>query len=176
MNLSDMNQSEALSSGRLTVQDKIPSKKNTVPINPYAARLTVVETTYHQLPHEQPTVIETRFFRELISNEQPYGPRKKSIGESWEQVDTGWIKGDLGTLVIKNEEGKFFQMNPTPLQIEEMQGRVIEVGMMDDHNHVEEYFQIAPQDSLRLMPIHPEKFHVRCRKGRANYVVVAYPR
>jgi len=155
------------------------------------ARLGVVETVYLQQPEVQPLTVESRFSRWLDSEEQPY-QRRFIVSTSWSPLDLGWLKGQaVGMLILKNEEGKF-QIQPTEVQREEVNERVLELAYhvpqpdpksrtMHDPPADDLYLpfaQIRPGESVRFEPVDPQRIMVRCKKSstrQAKALLTVYP-
>jgi hypothetical protein len=102
------------------------------------SEITVVEQVYHQLSGSQPRAIESRFSRELESDEQPY-ERHLKVGEESVPLDCGWIK-EASQLVIINEEGKGLQANPTDEERKGLACKILEISYVD---HPTECFTIS---------------------------------
>lgn len=132
--------------------------------------LTVVETVYHQVFGEQPVSIDSRFDRELSSDEQMY-QRHKVATENWQPLDLGWVS-NAGTIVIQNTEGKLSQTVPTPEQKAEIAKKIIAVSY---NSESKEEFYVMPGESTRLHPSHPDKLLIRCLSGSAKYTINAIP-
>jgi hypothetical protein len=132
--------------------------------------MTVVETVYHQVFGEQPVSIESRFERELASEEQMY-QRRKVATEDWQSLDLGWVS-DAGTVVIQNTENKLLQVIPTPEQKAEIAKKIIAVSYNPESN---QEFYILSGESIRLHPSHADKLMVRCLSGNAKYTINAIP-
>lgn len=111
------------------------------------ARLTVNEKVYFQPREEKAEMIETAYSTEVESDEQLYirGPIK--MKEGWQPIIDGcWIKpSEMGLIVICNCEGKKPQVIPSKEEIEELNGRVIEV-----------YIRNATE--LRIADLDPNEF------------------
>lgn len=133
-------------------------------------RLTVVETVYHQTFGEQPVSVESRFERELQSDEQMY-QRRKIATEEWQPLDLGWVE-EVGCVVAQNTEGQFLQLIPTPEQRAENAKKILEVAYLPAAGMV---FYVPPGESLRLYPSHPKQLVIRCQAGTVKYTVNIIP-
>lgn len=143
----------------------------TAPIK--AARLTVVDVVYHQGLGDQPTSVESRFGRWLNTDEQPYH-RKIKVTTDWMPLDLGWLGTQISMLVLMNEEGRHFQVYPTPKERALIEERIVEIGI-EVHDHVEECWLIPPGESIRAQPVAPDRLRVRCRRGEARCVLTLFP-
>lgn len=136
------------------------------------ALLTVVQTYYHQQEGMQPTQVETRYTRELGTDEQPY-VRHGKVGSEWTRLDSGWLT-ECSLLVIKNNEGRFTDRIPTQEQRQEVMSRVIELA----------FGKANPTCSLLVHPNEAHPMHVtslkdiwlRCSKGEAKLSVIIFPK
>jgi hypothetical protein len=140
---------------------------------PINDRITVVERVYHQIIGEQATSVESRYSFDLETTEQPY-KRIGSIGDQeWEPLDFGWLGTNVGLILLSNEEGKYLQTNPTEEEQAETAQRVIEVSFQAG----ESSWIVPPRQSMRVMlsPYRSCLPLIRCRKGRARYVLHAFP-
>jgi hypothetical protein len=131
-------------------------------------RLTVVETVYHQVSGEQPQSVESRFDRELQSDEQMY-QRCKVATEEWQPLDLGWVP-DPGTIVIENNEGILQQVNPTPEQQEELAKKILVLSQDSGLG-----FEVRPGESFRFSHDAPGVLLLRCRSGSARYRISVIP-
>jgi hypothetical protein len=143
-------------------------------------RITVVEQVYHR-PADggEPTVAETRFSRELASQEQPFERRAK-VGEDWQPLEHGWLES-AGMLLISNEEGRHLQVNPTDEERLSISRRVLELiyAMEDDELLVPQSsctWLIPPGESMRAYPSDVSRLCVRCQSGVARFTLRLYPR
>lgn len=64
----------------------------------------VVETVYYRSPGMNPIDISTRYTRMLDTDEQVYDRTIRSLEEEkgWIPLDTGWLEGHVGHIVIHN--------------------------------------------------------------------------
>ena len=136
-----------------------------------ADRVTVVETIYHQVQGEQPTTIESRYSRNLKTDEQLY-QRRFTVTEDWVLLDLGWAGNNISLLHISNEEGKFPHKIPTPEEIEEVARRVIEVSYAPTSGMG---WSIPPGESIRGIPTRVESLFLRCVCGKAKCVLTLVP-
>lgn len=141
-------------------------------VEPWKARMTVVETVYHQLWSDDPTEISCRFSVELEMAEEPY-QRKKRVGVVWETLDTGWIKGRVGTVVIINGSRKMTQGLPSEEEKEAIAKQVILLRFSKDSDGD---VRIPPKESFRFRPHTSELPEIRCEVGEARYKIFIVPR
>jgi len=129
-------------------------------------RLVVVETIYYQPVEANPITLlgdTSRYSRELLSSEQPY-ERHKVAKENWEKLDKGWIN-NCGLFILRNDEGKF-SYNPTPVQILEASGRIIEISFNDSTPSI----LVPPGETCRFYPF-DDKIWIRSQKITARYTL-----
>ncbi len=137
------------------------------------SRVTVVETVYHQHAGESATSIESRFARNLETQEQLYQRRLK-IGKSWTPLDCGWLE-EVSMLVIHNEEGQNLLVHPTPEEKEKTNAKVIEVSHTPNPNNNTSWI-IPPGESMRACPASIRDLYLRCRCGEARVTLNAIPK
>lgn len=138
---------------------------------PPRSRLTVIELVYHRQWGEEPVLFEGRFGRELETHEQAYR-RMITVGETPQPLDTGWLAGLVGMLVVANLEGRRQQVIPTEQQRAELAAKVIEVGSTNS----QQVWLVPPGESFRGWPSSPEQVTLRCQQGKAHCTVFAVPR
>lgn len=135
------------------------------------SRITVVEQVYHQVSGDQPHLVESKFSRELESDEQPY-ERHLKVGEEPELLDCGWVK-KASQLLIINEEGRFLQTQPTEAEREELQLKVLEVyfGKLSIDSWI-----VPPGESMRACPSSLVGVYLRSRSGILRLTLHALPK
>lgn len=137
-------------------------------------RATVVEQLYHRAFGDQPVQFESRYSRELKSNEQAY-ERRLTIGDQWEDFDTGWIRR-IGIFAIRNEEGRNLQRIPTKEERGEIDGRIVEIFFVSEGASApfpEAHLRVYPGETAKGCPA--VKMKVRCRSGTARCTVFVVP-
>jgi hypothetical protein len=139
------------------------------------ARLIVIEAVHHQEPDGASTTADNRFRRILKEDGQPYMRRGK-IGCDWLPLDTGWVEHP-SMIVLRNEEGTRYLVQPTKEEREATERRIIEVGidMMQGERtkDVETITIVPPGESCRFTPVC--KLWLRCQSEQAKYTVYAFP-
>jgi len=133
--------------------------------------LTVVETIYHRPIAEEPSAIDNRYCRELDTKEQPYGPRKFTIENEWQSLDTGWLKENVGMFVLTNEEGRKLSVNPSEEEKKETSAHILEVGFMGSSD----VWLVPPKESFRGYPKDVTRVRVRCQQGQAKCKLFVIP-
>ncbi len=133
-------------------------------------RETVVETVCHRVVGEEATSLETGYSRDLESDEQVY-ERRAVATEKWQPLDCGWLEGNVGLLIIRNEGGKSPQVNPTEAEKEELAKRVIEIAYP-----VSGRWLIPPGASMRGYPIDASNLAIRCQHSTAKYRLFLIPK
>lgn len=137
-------------------------------------RLTVVETLYHQSGHQEAESFGLSYERDLVTEEQVYDRRDKAT-EVWQDLRLGWFTDkELGCSLLRivNHEGQQFQTIPTPEELAEVMGRVLEFCYAGGE---ETPFLVRPKESTKLSPSTLKGLRIRCRKGTARYTVTAFP-
>lgn len=135
-------------------------------------RVTVQERVYHQNVGEQPTLVEHQFERTLRSDDQPY-QHKTKITEEWRPLGDSWIER-ASMVLIKNTEGRFVTVNPTPQEKAVADRKVVEVGLVVG-DAVIPIMLVLPNECARFTPIDFRAVRVRCRHGMASCVVSLMP-
>ncbi len=135
--------------------------------------LTVVENVYFHPADRDIRQMDSRWCRNLGSfGEQPY-ERYLKANKEWQALDLGWI-GEVGMLVIKNEEGTSgLRTEPLP---ESALGGVIEVCYAGAKDSETDSFLILPGESFRPHPKTPRNLRIRCPSGTARYHLFIIPR
>ncbi len=135
------------------------------------SQITVVEQVYHRLVGNQPCLVESRFSRELVSNEQPY-ERHLSVGEQGKPLDCGWVK-EASQLLILNEAGRNLQVNSTKEGREETSRKVLEVYYL---GAVGFSWLVYPRESIRVCPNTLEGLAVRSKSGTIPFILHVIPK
>ena len=140
-------------------------------------RITVVETIYHRPYMDETLAVDSRFSRIISSGEQPYQRQNHkpntTATEEWKQLDCGWLKDNVGMLVITNDEGKFFEVYPTEEEKEEIKLRILEIAY--EKNPLAVWY-VPPTESFRGCPSDPELLWIRCQHGTAKYTLTVLPK
>lgn len=139
------------------------------------AHIALIITHAHQIPGERATGGTERSGRFLKTKDQPYGPRRLTVGPEWQPLDTGWVK-EPGLILITNEEGlpKHVQVNPTPAEAAAAEARVVEVALRTEQPVP---FARVPfrGECLMFTPIPGREYLLRCVAREAKVVVLCYP-
>lgn len=136
-------------------------------------RLSLVEMLYHARPGQSPTAVETRIYRWLATNEQPY-IRQLLIGGCWTFLEYGWVK-EPGVLHVKNEEGFKYQTFPTEQQRLEVESRILLLGVVTE-DRVEPFTMVHPGFSQRVDVPEDKRYALRCVTGTAQTTVTVLSR
>lgn len=92
------------------------------------ASLVMIASTYFQDAGEEPTLVEHRQRRTLLTHEQPYQRRLLVEPGAWQPIDRGWIKA-ASLLIVRNLEGQSLRAVPTAEQQAQINERVVEIGV-----------------------------------------------
>jgi len=137
-------------------------------------RLTVVQTFYHR-GAAGISEFDCRWSRKLETSEQAY-ERHEAAGEEWQPLSAGWLK-EVGLLVVRNDEGRRFDFQPSDEELARVAERVLEVGFRGPGaGPPEDFMLVHPCEALPLCPSRAGNLVIRCRCGQANYTVFAVPR
>lgn len=131
-------------------------------------RLTVVQTVYFAVPNEHPMSVDSRYNCEVDSQEQPW-MRRLTIGEEWAPLEGCWLK-QCSELVLINEEGKSFLVQPTEAERADIRLREILVRMGGTLVST-----VRPGRSVRLAPPDIADVLVRCLHKGAKATIVVFP-
>jgi hypothetical protein len=150
-----------------------------------SSRITVVETVYHQQSGGQPTAVVNRHGRPLDTDEAPY-TRQVNLTEEWQALDLGWLEGNVGMLVLSNEEGKGYTVNPPRSELEDVRRRIVEVtyewpsGPRDMHSPpkvaLAPEWYVFPGESMRATPAHADLLRLRSQHVKARVLLTLFPR
>ncbi len=124
---------------------------------PNKSRMCVVDTLYHQAPNESPTGADSRFYRWLDQDEQPYGPRVVKVGPDWAPLDCGWL--DEASMVL----------------LECRQGAELEIGTSAVVDSPVPFAVVRRGESARFEPYNLSCLRVRSTDGEAKYAVTIIP-
>lgn len=133
------------------------------------ARLTVLDTIYHQAVGAEPVTHETNFSRMLASDEQPYVRRVTAVAE-WKLLDCGWVEPSM--VKLENTAGQQLQVNPTREERRAIDETIVDVGVY----HAGAYVTVArllPGESLRFSPV--GEIFFRCQSGECKCNLSAWP-
>lgn len=154
------------------------------------ARLVRTGGIYFAALNEEGTNLELQFSRPVLSEEQPFGPRKHIIAtEEWQPLNLAWFAEhpqQIGTIVITNEEGQFKQTIPTEEERAEAAAKVIEIGTgrRNPYNELnyQSFAEVRPSgdtyslQSFSIDPVDATQLGIRCRKGQAKYSLTIFPK
>lgn len=134
-------------------------------------RVTVVEKVYHQTAGEEPFAVENTFSRNLKTQEQPYS-RRCTATEEWQPLDCGWLKGNVGMLIISNLAGTGLTTIPSGDERAEIEKQVLEIC---DEDCVDGAWLIPPGEAMRGIPKDASRLCVRCQSGSIKYKLSLIP-
>lgn len=145
--------------------------RNTVQVRPVSIsrdRFTVVETiAFNSQGGSRVAPVESKYFRELSSQEDRPYQRTYKVSEEPKPLDLGWAGewAEIGLLHVSNDEGKHTPYIPTPKEKQETAKRIVELGD----------WLILPGESMRGLPKVIKDLKVRCQSGTAKITVTIYP-
>lgn len=140
------------------------------------SRLAVVENVYFHPQNDDAVQIESVYNRFLKSDELPYS-RTTNVGTEWKQLEPGWVQ-EASLLIVRNLEGRFTQMIPTPEERREAEAKVLVLAVSTQVSK-EPTIPIAlllPGESLRYTPWDCTKLWIRCQVGVAKYNFQFFPK
>ena len=118
------------------------------------SRVTAIETIVVQTGDDEPFLIDNRWDRELITSEQPFGPRRVSVGDDWTPLDLGWLKDNVGILSVKTLGGGTVELR---------------------HRGASGVWRIFSRESLSGCPTMATEIEARCPGGQARIKVSVIP-
>lgn len=138
-------------------------------------RLTTILMMRHEHFGEDPRSMEARYHVWLEGQEQPF-ERRLVVGESWAPLSGVWasLLADAGTLALENRPPTR-TVNPTPEELEDDAAAIVDVGLVVA-GEPRPCLRVSPGRAEFFEPIEGAEYQVRCRRGRANLYVWAYPR
>lgn len=100
-------------------------------------------------------------------------------GADWQPLDLGWLAdGPVGLVLLANDEGRRRQTVPTPDEVRETAGRVLEVsfqGLWVGSDETPDVF-VLPATTLPVTPTVPRNVRVRGRGGKpVRFTVTVVP-
>jgi hypothetical protein len=140
---------------------------------------------YHQTPGANPIVAETRFSKATATDEQPFGPRRLTIGRVWTHLELGWVN-PASMVSIKNVTGDDLAAYPTKEEKEAIAEAILELALepLEDKTRTmhsppkqqpEGAWVILPGESFRGTPKHSKRILIRSLGGDAEAVITAFP-
>jgi hypothetical protein len=152
-------------------EDKLASLKTGV--------LIVVRTFYHQLGGMDATSVDTRYQRQLDTDEQPY-VRHISLSESdgWVSFDAGWLTNvGASYLQLRNNVGAYARY-PTKEEKEDTLKRVVDISFTIPPMGAVPHIEVRPGEAQAFSPSSGDMSHIRlkCRHGTAKISINIIPK
>jgi hypothetical protein len=163
----------------------------TPPARPAGASLTVTGQCVYLSPDlDAPVVAPLRFCRPLLTAEQPYGPRRLTVGGEWQALDRGWLAEAGASFLVLANDAPTFAVIPSAGQRAEAAAKVVEVYFAPPtpaDAGTRTMFSPKPPDRtpFAALLIHPGEQQpmtpgggeilVRCRAGEARCTLHLYP-
>ncbi len=137
---------------------------------PWKGRLTRVVTTYWQTATkgEGPVCQNYRQSRPCHNEERPY-LRTQKVGEAWQALDLGWLKGAALALLELRNAAETIDLAPDGNR--RLKAPALEVRM----DGGPPFAFLAPGDLASFVPSAPSLLQVRCRAGTTRVALAAYP-
>lgn len=157
------------------------------------SRVSIVETLYFHTVGVNPHVVQTRYGRNLKTEEQVF-VRRLTLTDDWVALDAGWLKA-VSYVLIQNMEGRMLQVNPTDEERADIESRVVEISFSASepqpaNDGPRDMFSpplpitgpiptahliLPPRESLRLCPLNIHNIRIRCRNKTAKIVLHMIP-
>jgi len=158
-----------------------------------SSRVIVLASACFQEQGRQPSAPrDDRVSWPCATDDQPY-PRKVLVGAEWQRLELGWLEeagaANASLIWMTNEEGRRWEVNPTPAERARVEGRVVEVGSKGvKYGDVMPWGLLVPlRAPLVLVPADPSNVWLRCpslaaedvpaggKPPRATVILTAYP-
>jgi len=149
------------------------------------SRLTRLQTTCLERPHEDPVVIETRTSVEMGSDEQPF-IRHMDLTDKWVEIEQGWVSNP--SLVCIKPRLPTRNLIPPREEQERMKEVVVEIGyappasadrLRTMHDPVKPQpiglFEVQFGDQQSMVPKNLKLLRIRVSQGTAKCVVTVFP-
>jgi hypothetical protein len=137
-------------------------------------RITINDMVYHQVPHEQPKLVQTKFTRVLNTGEQVY-VRDTEATTRWVHVDIGWVK-EIGQIIIRNREDRILYTVPTKEQLAALDKLTLEIGVKPEKaDEPIPFAMIRPGESCRFEPVNDQTLWIRSREEKVKVQINAIP-
>jgi hypothetical protein len=156
-------------------EPQVPAEEPLPQLVPARGHFTVVEQVHYQPVGEQAMTVfgdGHRYSHEVDEDEQPY-ERHLTATEEWKPLDMGWISR-CGQLLLRNDEGNRYLVNPTEQEKAETAKKVIEVAFLHGYDE-RDALLVPPRESMRVYPKDASRLIVRCQKGKAHYTLALLP-
>ena len=138
---------------------------------PTAARLTVVESVYHQLSNQPPAMLYRgeghQFSRDLKSDEDAYERRCVATAE-WTPLECGWVKR-CSHLLLRNDYSSPVRQ-PDESDANDHTLEIMFVG--GDESSM---MLLVPSESMRVHPVDPKSLMIRGRVSGVRYTLCIVP-
>lgn len=127
-------QNIALDSKEVSSPTTSPSSEALLPSIPKkkcVATLSFVSMIYHRVIGKAPDGRDIRWGRPLTKDDPPFIIPKIKLTTEWKQIDPTWIEPkECSILIISNNEGKNPTKIPTKEEQEDVDKRVVEIGIL----------------------------------------------
>jgi hypothetical protein len=158
---------------------KVMMEGGPTPAPPPPCAIVVIETiVWRPGTTSPPPQCESKFSRQLNSDDAPYARDLKNVGQEWQKVPLGWVVeagGSCGMLSLQNVKAPR-STYPTPAEQAAIDAKVVEVGF--DGCPDDLCWLILPGESMRGVPSQKAQdgaLRVRCRKGACTVRITAFP-
>lgn len=132
-------------------------------------RLTVVNMLHYQQPGMDILSIDAGYSYFVKNNEQAY-QRITFAQEQWQPLETGWIS-KASQVVIQNKYVVETRRTLTTEEAAEAAKHVIMVRFKD----TEDWFEIAPKESMRFKPSNLNSLEVKSGHGMTKFICLIIP-
>jgi hypothetical protein len=134
-------------------------------------RYTATTNFYYEQAGEEPISIQS-VVSEVFSTagEEPYR-RKFVVAKEWQELDYGWLKGRVGTIIIQNKNREA-NLNPqTPSSAEEL-AQGIEVSFVGEVAHI----TVPKGHTIPITPVDPTTLRLRAVGDNVRCEIMVMPK
>lgn len=136
----------------------------------FPPRVTYVENLYFQSSEEEPVVVSSTYQRVLQT--ESVLSRRKTVTTDWSPLELlSGVQEGVHLLHIKNISSFNLTVIPTPEQENDLESRVLELGMEIQGEIYPLGIYIPVNGSIKIHPDNPSKFRIRSRVREAKYLL-----
>lgn len=136
-------------------------------------RQTTTETITYEREDGEPFQIQTKCWRAINQDTQPY-QREIKVGEEWKPIDLGWADEweGIGTISIQHLGDKAPQRVLSPEEATERASRGFYVGL---ESLPKAYLEFYPSDSFRAILSDARALRIRAKTGTVRLLLTILP-
>lgn len=140
-------------------------------------RLTAQLAIHHEHCGEPPVQVQAHFSIPLKTVAQPYQRRMRvDVDACFVEVDLGWLKDNVGYIIIENRAGAPALVNPTDEERERITRQILTLYHKGQDGIQTSIFEIPPRGMFVGIPRWPDRLFLRSEEGLINATVTIMPR